>query len=873
MAQEARKTAIDIVGDVPWGAHFCQFYETKEDLIDILVPYFKAGLENNEFCMWVTSEPLNVEDAKRSLKKEVKNLDHYIKAGRIEILDFSQWYTKPGYFDSDKVLQGWIEKERQALKKGFDGLRLTGNTFWLEKGDWESFKNYEAAINSVIGKYRMLAICTYSLDKCTALEIIDVVSNHQCALIKQKGKWQIIESAEHEKTAEALRGSEEKYRAIFEQAADSIVLVDRSSGALVEFNNRACENLGYTREEFQKLKIPDFELVESAEEVLRHIKKNIKHGIDTFETKHRTKDGRIRDVLVSSRAISIAGKDFVQGIWHDITEHKNVEARRRLAGRILRSLNREIEGLEVIHDVLAFIKDSTGFEAVGIRLHEGDDFPYFETKGFSQDFVKSENYLCVRDKNGKQTYDSQGNPVLECMCGNVLSGRTDPDLPFFTEGGSFWTNSTTELLANTSTKDRQRRTRNRCNKEGYESVALIPLRSGYVIVGLLQLNDTRTGCFSTKMIHFFEEIGASIGIALARIQAEGKMENLAKFPSENPNPVLRISADGTLLYANHTADSMIQEWSCRTGQTVPDMWRKTTVEVLANKRQKRIEYQHDNKIFAFLVVPVAEAGYANLYGRDITDRKAAEEDLRKHRQHLKELVETRTAELTETNKQLLTEIERRKRLESEILNISENERRRIGEELHDSLGQQLTGISFMTKALEQKLAVTAPNEVTNVTEIANLVNQATDQARGLAKGLHPVDLGADGLMLSLEELAATTKNLFGITCTFKCDKAVEVDDTTVAVYLYRIAQEAVNNAVKHGKATKIEIVLLRGKDTSVMTIKNDGLDFPKEFEARGTGIGLQIMDHRVDLIGGSLDIHAAEEGGTIVTCTFPNKNN
>jgi hypothetical protein len=102
MGDKSRKTAIDIIGDVPWETHFCQFYQTKEDLIDILVPYFEAGLENNEFCMWITSEPLNSEDAKRALKKKVKNLDDYITKGQIEMLDYSQWYTKPEYFDSGK---------------------------------------------------------------------------------------------------------------------------------------------------------------------------------------------------------------------------------------------------------------------------------------------------------------------------------------------------------------------------------------------------------------------------------------------------------------------------------------------------------------------------------------------------------------------------------------------------------------------------------------------------------------------------------------------------------------------------------------------------------------------------------------------------
>ncbi|MHC4326296.1 MAG: c-type heme family protein, partial [Planctomycetota bacterium] len=289
-----------------------------------------------------------------------------------------------------------------------------------------------------------------------------------------------------------------------------------------------------------------------------------------------------------------------------------------------------------------------------------------------------------------------------------------------------------------------------------------------------------------------------------RRQAEREIENLAKFPSENPNPVLRISAEGTLLYANHTADSIIHEWDCQIGQAVPDMWRKTTVEVLANKRQKRIEYRHDNKIFAFLIVPVIEAGYANLYGRDITERKAAEEDLQKHQQQLEELVEIRTAELREVNKQLMAEIEGRKQLEREILDISERERRRLGEELHDSLGQQLTGIAFMTKVLERKLAETSPNEVADVVEIAKLVGQATDQARGLARGLHPLDLGAESLMSSLEELARQTRELIGVRCFFRCDEAVKVDDAGVAVHLYRIAQEAVTNAIKHGKAKNIE---------------------------------------------------------------------
>lgn len=191
-----RNTGIKIIGRMPWGSHLCQFYHTKRDLLEILLPYFKAGLKNNEFCMWITSEPLSAKEAKEALKKETKNLDRLIKKGQIEILDYNQWYTKGGRFNADRVLAGWIKKERYALRKGFSGLRLMGNTLWLERKDWKNFTEYEAEVNSTIGGHKMLAICTYSLDKCGALEIIDVIANHQFALMKRGGKWEIIENAE-----------------------------------------------------------------------------------------------------------------------------------------------------------------------------------------------------------------------------------------------------------------------------------------------------------------------------------------------------------------------------------------------------------------------------------------------------------------------------------------------------------------------------------------------------------------------------------------------------------------------------------------------------------------------------------------------------
>src|SRR5665811_1168961 len=152
MGEKLRKSGIDIIGDVPWGTHFCQFYQTKEDLMDLLVPYFKAGLENNEFCIWITSQPSEVEEAKEVLRRAVSDFDVYLEQGQIEIVPYTHWYVNEGVSDSERVLNGWVEKLNKALTNGFDGLRL-GNSFWLEKKDWNGFVNYEIRVNSVIGKH------------------------------------------------------------------------------------------------------------------------------------------------------------------------------------------------------------------------------------------------------------------------------------------------------------------------------------------------------------------------------------------------------------------------------------------------------------------------------------------------------------------------------------------------------------------------------------------------------------------------------------------------------------------------------------------------------------------------------------------------
>lgn len=193
---DKRNSGITMVGDLPWGSHFCQFYQTQQDLLDVLVPYFQAGLEGNELCVWVTSDFLTTDEAKAALSDGVPEMPQYLKNGQIEVFPYTDWYLKGGDFDLQRTLDMWMEKHNRALEQGYSGLRVSGNPYWIDnKKDWDDFAAYEAEINNVIGGTKLLVLCTYSLEKCGVVEIMDVVRNHEFALAMTRGEWQVVSSA------------------------------------------------------------------------------------------------------------------------------------------------------------------------------------------------------------------------------------------------------------------------------------------------------------------------------------------------------------------------------------------------------------------------------------------------------------------------------------------------------------------------------------------------------------------------------------------------------------------------------------------------------------------------------------------------------
>jgi PAS domain S-box-containing protein len=219
------------------------------------------------------------------------------------------------------------------------------------------------------------------------------------------------------------------------------------------------------------------------------------------------------------------------------------------------------------------------------------------------------------------------------------------------------------------------------------------------------------------------------------------------------------------------------------------------------------------------------------------------------------------------------DITERKRLEKAILEISADEQRRIGQDLHDGLGQHLTGIAFMTKVQEQKLAEKGLTEAAEAARIVKLVNEAINKTRELAHGLLPVVAESQGLMSALKRWAVEVEDVFNISCQFHCDSPALIHDAIMSTHLYRIAQEAVNNAMRHGHASEIRITLSTGNEHGTLVIEDDGNGL-LETPANHSGMGLQIMNYRARMIGGSLTVQSRKIRGTVVTCVFPlTKNN
>ena len=307
---------------------------------------------------------------------------------------------------------------------------------------------------------------------------------------------------------------------VLDQIADAVTATDLQ-GTITYVNASQAETLGFSKEALIGQPVESYgqDSVHGPTQA-EVIAATLSDGQWTGELVNTNARGE--DVVMASKVRLIRdtqGRPIgMCGSGANITERKRSERRQALLTEISRYLNVPGDTNELTKNVLLLLQDHTGIEAVGLRVLDGEDFPYIQTSGFSREFVELERRLCARDGDGAIVRDDNGIACLVCTCGAILRGRTDAEHSFFTKGGSFWTNCASQLAADNAGLDFRIRPRNRCVVEGYESVALIPLRSGDQTLGLLQLNDRRRDMFTLEFIELLEGVAANIGIAVARNQ-------------------------------------------------------------------------------------------------------------------------------------------------------------------------------------------------------------------------------------------------------------------------------------------------------------------------------------------------------------------
>jgi PAS domain S-box-containing protein len=336
MLTDLRRLGIS-ASTVSWGTHLCHFYETTQDLLATTVPYFHAGLETNEFCIWAIPEALRAETMD-ALGRAVPDVDRYLADRQLEIVPIRDWYLKGGTFDAARVSSAWFQKLDEALARGYAGMRVSGLGDWVDEQQWHDFSCYEASINEAIRDRRMIALCCYSLGSLGAAAMLDVVRSHQRALARRPGTWEVVGAPELQR-AEA----EARSRTLFEASHDVIVMMS-TAGDILDVNRRGEAVSGHTQHDLRQMNVYRDLLPEEDHPVVRRILDDLLKGeTREFQVRWKTKTGDI--VYLDGASVphfSLTGEFLSMCTLRDVTERVHAEQRITAINEQLRALSARV---------------------------------------------------------------------------------------------------------------------------------------------------------------------------------------------------------------------------------------------------------------------------------------------------------------------------------------------------------------------------------------------------------------------------------------------------------------------------------------------------------------------------------------------------
>ncbi len=454
-----------------------------------------------------------------------------------------------------------------------------------------------------------------------------------------------------------------------------------------------------------------------------------------------------------------------------VSLQKKTEDALQASHRFLEAANLHSEMRPLLKEFVAQVKELSGCEAVGMRiLDEEGLIPYEDAEGFPAGFHEIESRLSIRRH--------------ECMCINVIKGKADSALPFYTPGGSFYMNGTSRLLSEFSEAERGK-TRNVCNEFGYESVALVPIRLGDRILGLIHVADRRVDAVPLDLVKTLERIAMQLGAALQRVQSEDALRE-----------------------AHDELERRVEERTAELARTNEDLQL------------------------------------------EIRERERAEKELRDSEKELR-------------------------LLSAQLLTAQEDERKRISREMHDSVGQSLSAVKFTVEnALQEIGEGGAGNAVPSLQSTIRMVQEAVEEVRRIQRNLRPPTLDDLGLLATISWFC---REFEGVYSDIRIERSIDLEEMDVPdplkIVIYRVMQEALNNAAKHSRTEAVRLSLCKTDGRIEMEIRDQGAGFdPEEVLSRKEserGLGLFSMKERTELSSGRFSIRASKGKGTRILATWP----
>jgi len=627
--------------------------------------------------------------------------------------------------------------------------------------------------------------------------------------------------ADCQRANEFLRESEERFRLFFERESSYCYIVS-PKGIIFDANKSALRVLGYKKKDLigQPLKII------YAPESQSKMKKFLAEWKKTGELKNKemviiSRKGTKRTVLLNTTALKNTNGKILHSIsvHQDITELKRIEDKTKHLNVVLHSLRSvnqiitaEKDRAQLLKDICNALVKERGYNNAWIVLLDDSGKPEMTAEsGLGREFLSMVEQLkdgsyptCFRKALSRAGVVTIQNPYLDCPGCPLSYGYAGR------KGMSIRLKYGNEVY-------------------GVLAVSISPE---------IQIDDKDEQSLYKEFAHDISFALYNLQIAEDRERVRKKIELLSKFPSENPYPVLRIDKAGTIQYANRASSPLLKVWGCRIGERLTGEWYRLTTDTISSGAAREAEITCGDRLLLLTFAPVKGSDYLNVYGLDITERQRAKE------------------------------AEQLKKLTESLINFQEEERKRVAREMHDQIGQLLAAVKLHLKMISRDHPGLDESVVKGLNNADGLLDRAQEDARRIAARLRPDILDDFGLSAAIENEISTLAELSDLKIIFKKKKFPDRIDPRKEVALYRVAQEALTNIIRHAGATSVTVNLSLADGNAILSVLDDGIGFDQN-GTKALRLGILGMKERVESLGGVLRIEAKSGGGTILEAKLP----